>query len=192
MNRHLKYSVIAAGALLTACADQGMVYDASDPVVHISSFYSDGAAGRDLTLVVDGNPFSIPNENFARLVEADLKDNTIAERGPTQPLLTPGPSAKPLYRLVYVFEPRQGLYGDSICYANTPAQATPAAAAGPNGKVTAVAAFCVGYRALSYITGETEVDGPGDVRFYRLTRLMEDAVFRPDVRNSGPPLNMSQ
>lgn len=185
MCRHSWLPAIALGALLTACANQGMTYDASDPIIQIDPYYYDGVSGRDLTLIVKGNPFNIPNDNFARLIEADLKDNSIAQRGEANPLLTPGPSAKPLYRLVYVFGPGQGVYGDYICSATAPAQVTPGAA----GKVTAMAAFCIGNRALSYITGEATVDGPGDVRFYDLTRQMEDAVFRPDVRFTGPPNN---
>ncbi len=186
MSRQYWLPTIALGAMLAACTNQGMTYDASDPIVHIDGFYSDGVAGRDLMLVVDGNPFNMPSGDFARLVEADIKDNAIAQRGEAHPTLTPGPTAKPLYRLVYVFEPGQGVYGDAICYSNAPSQIAPATP----GKVTAMAAFCVGYRAMSFVTGETAADGPSDARIYHLVRHMEDAVFRPDVKFTGPPNNL--
>lgn len=186
MNRRVMLSRIALGALLAGCAGQAMVYDASDPIIHIDNFYTDGVSGRDLTLVVDGNPFNVPDDSFARQVEADLGGNTIAQRGPAHPVLAPGPSAKTHYKLVYVFEPRDGLYGDSICYANDPAKAAPIKTG--TGTVTAVAAFCQGYHALSYVTGRAEISGPDDARLVELTRLMEDAVFRPDVKISGPPM----
>src|SRR5271167_4802271 len=99
---------------LAACAGTPTTYSPSDPRTKIDAFYDNGAGGRDLKLVVFGDPFPVSKDVFARTVEADLHD-VPSFRQPTNVLLTPGPSANPIYRLVYVFGPTSGLFGNAIC-----------------------------------------------------------------------------
>jgi len=192
----MKTYVFAIGAAcvgLMSCAGPS-TYSASDPVVQIDGFYDDGASDRDLKLVVFGDPFPGPQDQFARTVEADLRDAPVG-KSPTRLLLSPGPSAKPIYRLVYVFSPSPDMIGNAICEHQLKPEANtdfPPAASGapvPGGEVFATAAFCVEYRAVSEISGQTPADGPGDVRLYNLTRQMAAEVFRPDIHpHTGNPL----
>ena len=179
---------LAAIAALTGCGDVPMTYSPSDPMAQIDPFYDDGVGGRDIQLVVLGEPFpGMAHDQFARVVEADLQ-NLQTMRQPTRPVLAPGSDAKPIYRLVYVFNPSNTLFGNAICRRGmkpeaaagaAPASAPPSAG---GGTVTAVAAFCVEYRSVSEISGQTVASDAGDVRFYALTRQMMSDVFRLDAR----------
>jgi hypothetical protein len=187
MNSVLRLGALAACAGLAACAAAGpTIYGESNPRTKIDAFYDDGAGDRDLKLVVFGDPFPMPPDAFARTVEADLRGAPSMHQ-PTRPLLAPGESAKPIYRLVYVFNPASGMFGNAICRRGLKAEAnedfppasTPSAAM--PGQVVAVAAFCVEYRAVSEVSGQTAATGPDDVRVYQLTREMMSQLFRPDV-----------
>jgi hypothetical protein len=178
---------IAASIGLAACAAGGpMIYSESDPRTKIDAFYDDGAGDRDIKLIVFGDPFAMPKDSFARTVEADLRDAPTMHQ-PTRALLTPGPTAKPIYRLVYVFNPTTGMFGNAICRRGLKAEANedfpPASVDVParQGEVVAVAAFCVEYRAVSEVSGRTSATGPDDARFFTLTRAMMGQLFRPDV-----------
>jgi len=190
---------VAASIGLVACAGTETVYDESYRKTQIDGFYDDGAGGRDLKLIVFGNPFAIPQDKFARVVEEDLRDAPLTSRQETHPLLTPGPTAKPIYRLVYVFNPTGGLFGNAICRHGLKAEANddfpPAAMptpTTPTSHIVATAAFCVEYRAVTEVSGQVDAASPGDVQFYRLTRQMMAEVFRPDVhwdQNAQPMRN---
>jgi len=83
-----------------------------------------------------------------------------------------------------VFNPAGDLNGQQICYRRK----EPQTVGEKTDMVQALAAFCVGGQAVTYISGQTGAAGPGDARFYRLTRDMMAAVFRPDVRwEASPP-----
>ena len=171
---------------LAACAGTPTTYSSSDPRTKIDAFYDNGAGGRDLTLVVYGDPFPVPKDVFARKVEADLRD-VPTFRQPTNVLLTPGPSANPIYRLVYIFGPMTGQFGNAICRHGLKAEANddfpPASTMVPAqpGEVVATAAFCVEYRAVTEISGTTAATGPDDVRVAQMTRSMMAELFRRDV-----------
>jgi hypothetical protein len=168
-------------------------------MVLIDGYYADGVADRDIRLVVFGNPFAMPQDVFARTVEGDLRDTPL-DGAPTHPTLTPGPTAKPIYRLIYVFDPAPATFGNAICELglqrqSNPDFAPPSAMVPPQpGHVKAVAAFCVEYRSVSEISGQVDATMPADVGFYRLVREMEGRVFRRDspTRNFPIPLNSPQ
>jgi len=186
MKSFARATALAACVVLATCADAPTIYSPSDPRTKIDAFYDDGAGGRDLKLIVFGDPFPVPKEAFAKTVEADLRGAPTA-RLPTNALLTPGPTAKPIYRLVYVFNPTTGLFGNAICRHGLKAEANedfpPASTEVPaqQSEVLAVAAFCVEYRAVSEISGQTVATGPDDVRVSQMTREMMGQLFRRDV-----------
>ena len=125
-----------------------------------------------------GNPFPMPADAFARAVEADVQVGLL--RPPTHPTLTPGPTAKDNYELVFVFSPALTLRGDDLCHGRGDQ-----AADGGGGSVRALGAFCVAGRAETEIIGETQADGPADPHFMNLMRQMMLSLFRPDVRDGG-------
>jgi hypothetical protein len=186
MTRPSTFALVAACAALIGCADAPHTYSPSDNQVQISGYYSDGAADRDLRLVVIGNPFpTVPYQSFQQAVEDDLRSPSVYGRAPTTPRISPGPTAKPLYRLVYAFGQPNEVYGNVLCQVD-PSRPWPAP---PSPTVTATAAFCVGGEAESFISGDTQASGPTDPRFVQLARQMMDNVFRPDFVWRGPAGN---
>ena len=184
MMQSSKVSLVAVCIAVAACADAARTYSPSDDQVQISGFYNDGAADRDLRLEVVGNPFpNIPDTAFRQAVEADLRGQPVAGRAPTAPKLDPGPTAKPLYRLVYAFGQPNAVYGNELCQID-PKGARPVA---PSATVTATAAFCVGGEAESFISGEVHATTPTDPGFVQLAQQMMDDVFRPDFQWRGAP-----
>ncbi len=182
MKRTPFLSLIAVCTLVAGCSTE-RTFEPSDPRMKIDGYYNDGAADRDIKLKVIGNAFGADPQAFRRTLEADLQGGAPVGRAPTRPLLNPGPSGKPLYRLAYAFNQPNDIYGNALCQV----EETPATPPSPANIVNATAAFCVGGRAEAFISGQTEANGPDDVRFYRLVRQMMDNVFRPDVRHEASP-----
>jgi len=190
--RFSPFVIVAACSVLAACAADS-TYAPSDPLVQIDSFYDDGAADRDIQLVVIGDPFPLPDQQFNRALEADLQNTPLA-RPPTRPVLAPGSSAKPIYRLVYAFNPSPDMFGNTLCRLGSKAEsvndwpARPPGGPSPTGDVHATAAFCVEYRSLSEISGQTIASGPADPHFVQMARLMMGEVFRKDIHpHTGNP-----
>jgi hypothetical protein len=93
---------------------------------------------------------------------------------PTNFTTTPGPSARPQYRAVLLFN-RQIVLPTAACRA--PEQ-IPVAELGETTRLTAV--FCRYSGFLSTVTGELDgVTGIDDPRFYRLIRQMVPLLFPP-------------
>jgi hypothetical protein len=182
----MRPSTIALGGLslaLFGCAQAAHTYSPSDNQVQISGYYSDGAADRDLRLEVIGNPFpSMPDTTFHQAVEAALRSQAVLGRAPTNFMLAPGPTAKPLYRLVYAFGQPNVVYGNVLCQID-PNRPWPVA---PSGTVTASAAFCVGGEAESFISGDVQAATPNDPGFVQLAQQLMDGVFRPDFQVRAP------
>jgi hypothetical protein len=191
MDRIVRTAAIAFCVGLAGCANTPSTFNPSDPHVKIDSFYSYGAGGRDLLLIVDGDPFPVPDAVFAQKVESSL-DSAPVPRQPTHPLLAPDDTANPRFWLIYVFNPPANLSGNDICQRGTSGATSKGFAPAQPGKVEAVAAFCVEGRALTEITGRTQADGPDDPRFREMTRLMMAAVFRSDINweTGAPPPRM--
>ena len=161
------------------------------PISEIDGFYADGAADRDLKLLVHGNPFPMPQDGFDRVVETDVQIQTL--RPLTHPQLRPDSSAKPNYSLVYVFSPAPTLTGNDLCLGRSdqgPASANTFGAIelpGPAGEETVrvIGAFCVSGLARTEIVGQVQATDAADPRFLDLMRQTMFALFRPDFKQSG-------
>ena len=180
MNRSVATALLMGCVGLAACADGPSTYSWSDYKNKIDAFYSNGVGGRDLLLIVDGDPFSVPDDAFAHKVEASLANAPIS-REPTRPLLSPNDTANTRYWVVYVFNPPTDLFGNDICQRGTSGARSKGFGPSRAGVVEAVAAFCVEGRALTETAGHTSADGPDDPRFTKLTRLMVADLFRTDL-----------
>ncbi len=176
-------SILATICGLIGCAGTPMTYDPSYAGIKLDGYYSDGLGGRDVRLVVNGNPFGQAGNAFAQQVEANLQDVQPTGREPTHPKLAPGPSAKTFYSLVWVFDPPPYLVDNAVCSSGPKVQTAPA----QGSTVVAVAAFCLEDRALSEIFGRTDASGPADERVKFLEERMMVALLRPDAREPGPP-----
>ena len=180
-------------SLMTACAGP-TTFDQSNRQARIDSFFTYGAAGRDLRLVIVGNPFpDLAQKDFEREVESITRNVTLM-RQQTRPSLEPGPSARDNYALVFAFQPRSSLSGASLCNHATPSGAPsndesqklllPGGPSFDADRVHAIAAFCLSGRALTSVSGQTTMASGDDPNFSALVAMMMRDLFRPDVREN--------
>ena len=166
-------ALVAAGVLLAACAGQSVIYNNSISSAYRPYDYGYGAGRRDLTTIIVGNPFDIDQAELeTRLVPMLNESPTFLQ--PTNFTTTPGPSARPQYRAVLLFN-RAIVLPTQIC--RSP-DSVPVAELGDTMRLTAV--FCRRGGFLSKVTGELQdVAGIDDPRFRRLLRQMVALLFPP-------------
>jgi hypothetical protein len=174
MKSPMRVAVLAAaGLLLVACAGQSKVYNNSISSAYRPYDYGYGAGRRDLTTVVLGNPFDIDQAEFETRLMAMLNESPTFLQ-PTNFTTTPGPSARPQYRAVLLFN-RAPALPNQIC--RNP-EGVPVAELGDTMRLTAV--FCRRGGFLSKVTGELQdVAGIDDPRLRRLLRQMVALLFPP-------------
>jgi hypothetical protein len=166
-------ALIAAGVLLAACAGQSVIYNNSISSAYRPYDYGYGAGRRDLTTIIVGNPFDIDQAELETRLVAMLNESPTFLQ-PTNFTTTPGPSARPQYRAVLLFN-RAIVLPTQIC--RSP-DSVPVAALGATMRLTAV--FCRHHGFLSKVTGELEnVSGIDDPRLRRLIRQMVPLLFPP-------------
>jgi hypothetical protein len=166
-------ALIAAGVLLAACAGQSMIYNNSISSAYRPYDYGYGAGRRDLTTIIVGNPFDIDQADLETRLVAMLNESPTFLQ-PTNFTTTPGPSARPQYRAVLLFN-RGIVLPTQIC--RSP-DSVPLVELGATMRLTAV--FCRYGGFLSQVTGELEnVAGIDDPRFRRLIRQMVPLLFPP-------------
>lgn len=168
---------VAATMLLAGCGTPSVVEAWPNPQSNIASIYDYGAGGRDLRLIVRGNPLPMPDDAFNRMIETDVQGPLM--RQPTHPTLTPGASAQPNYALIFDFSSSPRPTPDQIC--QYPGNA-PAGQVASGGDVHVVGAFCVSGRAYSGAMGRAGADGAAQVS--QLMPQMMMALFRPDLRDN--------
>ncbi|OIQ84514.1 hypothetical protein GALL_336550 [mine drainage metagenome] len=169
--------ILALAALCALAACSGPVTSEEGPTASgVDGYYGYGVAGRDLRLEVAGNAFAgqMSDAAFDQALAALLK--TPPERQPGHITLTPGPSARSNYSLVFLFNPGPLIYGQELC-AGQRTQQPPQA-----GRVKVVASFCVAGRAITEITGQTDATGLADDRFGALMEEMMGKLFRTTGR----------
>lgn len=169
--------VFAAVCLAVGCAGPSVVQTSVDPYTQIASLYDYGAGGRDLRLVVQGDPFGLPPGVVARAVEAAAEVGT--QRQPTHLALAPGPTARPNFSVVLAFSAALTVDGDALCRGGGEQSA------GTAGRLRVVGAFCVSVRARTEAVGEVNADGPADPRFVALIRQLLLALFRSDLPSAN-------
>jgi hypothetical protein len=159
--------------LLTACAGQSIIYNERISTAYRPYDYGYGAGRRDLTTIIVGNPFDIDRAQLETELVAMLNQSPTFLQ-PTNFTTTPGPSARPQYRAVLLFN-RQIVLPSVACRA--PEQ-IPVAELGETTRLTAL--FCRHGGFLSTVTGELDgVTGIDDERFNRLIRQMVPLLFPP-------------
>ena len=163
----------AAGLLLAACAGQSLIYNNMLSPAYRPYDYGYGAGRRDLTTIIVGNPFDIDQAELETRLVAMLNESPTFLQ-PTNFTTTPGPSARPQYRAVLLFN-RATVLPNRICRGP---DRVPVAELGETMRLIAV--FCRYGGFLSQVTGELEgVTGIDDPRFRRLIRQMVPLLFPP-------------
>ncbi len=171
------WRIILAGVLLAALAACG------DQVVRLrgqtmSGSYNAGefgyaAGGRDLRVVVVGNPFGGDQAAFERAVTDAMQGRSPSQK--TNFATSPGPSARKEYRVVMVFNPPNNLVGDKVCQGDPPSLPT---AAGEGTAVALVAVFCRSDQGLTQVRGDIDAAaGPDDPIFAELVGQSTQALF---------------
>jgi hypothetical protein len=95
------WSILIVVLLVGGCAGQTLVYNTQLSPAYRPTAYGYGAGRRDLTTVIHGDPFPGSEQQFqAQFVELLNRHQPMLQ--PTYFTLTPGPSARPLYRAVYL------------------------------------------------------------------------------------------
>ena len=170
-------AITAAIAMAAAaCAGQSM-YGPAISYNYVDSPYSPGevgyaAGGRDLEVVVRGNPFA------ARGVSDAALDDAVIDAMDDQPgwlvtnyTTTPGETARGLYRVVWLF----GVPANTSIYAICTDRYGAAVDAGGG---SMMAAFCRGDKPLSYLGGTlADIETPDDRRFTGLVRIATRQLF---------------
>lgn len=174
-------AILALLAAAPAMAASVISYaDINSPYSQTEVSYA--ADGRDLAVVVKGNPFSagaVADAEAARAVVAAMK----GQPGwlVTRYTLTPGDSARSLYKIVWLF----GVPAKTSIYGACRKNAEPA-----TGKGEAVmAVFCRGEKALSHIAGRFDpVASPADPTFRQFVRDATRSLLpRIDSSHDGQP-----
>lgn len=179
-----KRLAFAALLPLAACATGGVSLTQQD----ISAAYSPGefaraGAGRDLRVVVVGNPFGGDQAAFEATVTDAMQGQHSGQRANFT--TTPGDSARLMYRVMFVFNPPQGTGSARLC--RPEAVRTQTAPAGD--WTVLLGAFCREETLMTRITGRV----PGaanaqDPAFRSLVGQVTNGLFPPDRdrrRNRG-------
>jgi hypothetical protein len=174
MGRFLAVVVAAAVGLvaLAGCAGQSTIYNSMISSAYRPYLYGYGAGRRDLTTIVLGNPFDLDQTQMEQRLLAKFNARPTLLQ-PTHFTTTPGPSARPEFKAVLLFN-RAIVLPNRVCRA--PDQ-VPVADLGTTMRLTAT--FCRG-GYLSTVTGELEnVTDIDDPRLDQLIGQMVPLLFPP-------------
>jgi hypothetical protein len=170
MKRH--WTSLATVFLLGGCAGQTLVYNEQLSPAYRPTEYGYGAGGRDFTTVIVGDPFQLSEEQFQEQFTALLNRHQPILQ-PTHFTTTPGPTARPIYRVVFLFN-TQTVLPNQMCRA--PFE-VPAVDLGETVRVNAV--FCRWQGYLSTVTGEVQADRIDDPKFESMIGQMILLLFPP-------------
>jgi hypothetical protein len=166
------WSILIVVLLLSGCAGQSLVYNSEISPSYRPTAYGYGAGRRDLTTQIHGDPFQGPEQEFqAGFVELLNRHQPMLQ--PTHFTLTPGPSARPIYRAVYLLNHAHAI-PDQLCREPL---VVPKVDLGTTVRVTA--AFCQWQGYLSTVTGEVEADGLDDPKLDNLIGQINLLLFPP-------------
>ncbi len=180
---HIRFCVLAITLAAAACAAGGVRLTQQN----IAPTYAPGefayvAAGRDLRVVVAGNPFGGDHAAFEGAVTDAMQGRHWGQR--TNFTTTPGPSAHARYRVVLLFDPPRSLNGARLCRENPATLPSDSTGEG----IVLFAAFCRGKRSRTEIKGYISgAAGPGDPAFRELLGQVTNGLFPPDRGTDREP-----
>ncbi len=174
----LRTLTLAAFVVVAACAAGGVRLTQLD----VTPTYSPGefayaAAGRDLHVVIVGNPFGGDQAAFEAAVTDAMQGRHWGQ--PTNFTTTPGEDARPSFRVVLIFDPPVGMNAARQCREEALAvQTVPA-----DDEIQLSGAFCSGDNARTRIRGRVSgAAGPQDPAFRELVGQVTNGLF-PPTRN---------
>lgn len=143
MSRPRPLLVTLAVLMLAACGTSS--YRNYISPVYTGSTFNYAAGGRDLKVEVYGNPSNLDQQSFAQAVVDAMQGHNPGQ--PTHLTLFPGPSARPLYRVVIAFDPARPVNVSDLCQG-------PVETAQTTAKTQIRASLCQGGGALTSVRGE--------------------------------------
>lgn len=172
----LGHIAVVAGALaLAACSTTRMIIvnESPEPQNYRQGDLSLATKGGEMLAQIDGNPFNMPDDQFAS--EA-LDEVNAAYRGmgpPAKIVTKASPKTNAHYKFVYVFDPARSLDPQTVCEAKAPF------AKAPKGKtVVVLGVFCGGSEALTDATARVSgIDSPRDPAFQKLLAATTSALL---------------
>ncbi len=173
----MKTRIFAIATLLplAACAPGGTSLTQQEvSVAYSSGAFAYAGAGRDLRVVVVGNPFGGDPVAFGTAVTEAMQGRHWGQR--TNFTTSPGETARANYRVLMLFDPPADLNAMRLCREEP--GALPTAPAG--GEVVLFGAFCRGDSSLTTIKGR--VSGAANARdpaFRALVADVTNGLFPP-------------
>lgn len=158
-------AVLAACLALAACGER-VVADEPAPAYTLQEV-AYAASGRDLRVVVHGNPFGGDQQSFGRTVTGMMQNRILGVR--TNFTTTPGPSARPDYRVVLAFNLAENELNSALC--SRPTLPTRP----PGGSIIVQGAFCRSGGVLSSATGW--LDQPRSIQDPSFRDLIADMTY---------------
>ena len=148
--------------------------------VYTSNDFAYAAAGRDLRVVVVGNPFGGDRAEFDNAVTGYMQGNHWGQA--TNFTTTPGETARESYYVVMLFNPPKSFPGAKLCREKPADLPTEARDSG----VMLFGAFCLSNKSLTEIKGYIETaGGPADPNFGDLVASVTQGLFPPKRRNNN-------
>jgi hypothetical protein len=179
----MRYNIWAPlflGILVAACGGGVRLTHQDISPVYTSGEFAYAGAGRDLRVVVAGNPFGGDRAEFDNAVTGYMKGNHWGQA--TNFTTTPGESARDTYHVVMLFNPPETFPGIKLCREEPEALPTETRDVG----VVLFAAFCRRNESLTEIKGYIEAaGGPADANFGDLVAGVTLGLFPPQRRSSG-------
>lgn len=165
---YVRAAVLSVCLALAACGER-VVADEAAPAYTLQEV-AYAASGRDLRVVVHGTPFGGDPQAFGRTLTGMMQNRIMGVD--TNFTTTPGPTARPDYRVVLAFNLAQSQMNSALC-AHPVLPTRP-----PGGPVIVQGAFCRGGGPLSSATGWLdEPNTPQDPAFHHLIADMTHSLF---------------
>ncbi|GIK96040.1 MAG: hypothetical protein BroJett029_02490 [Alphaproteobacteria bacterium] len=165
-----------AGCSSTPFGDAGKIHYVRVESGYSRSDFAYGAAGRDMTTEILGNPFpGISQAAFDQAVTDAMQGAHFGR--PTHFTTTPDDSARPVYRVRMLWNGPLSANGGRLC------DGTDFEGGGgphPDGEARLLVAFCRSDRPATYLVGSIGgVTGPDDPRFVSFVRQVTTQLFPP-------------
>lgn len=173
-------TVLLSALLLAACGQPVRLTQQEASPSYTAGEFAYAAGGRELKVVVAGNPFGGDRASFEQAVTDAMQGR---HWGPATVFTSaPGPSARPAYGVVMLFNPPSSLTGGRLC--RDEPSALPVAPAGD--RLVLFAAFCRSGGLLTEVKGSIPaVAGPEDPLFAELVGQVTNGLFPPLRRREG-------
>lgn len=184
-----RHFAVALFITLTGCSPSGVsVAQQSIGTAYSLSEFAYAGAGRDLHVVVVGNPFGGEQADFERAVTDAMQGQHFGQ--PTNFTTTPGERARLIYRIVLVFDPTMVIGTARLCHPETLQLETTTGSE----RTSLFAAFCRERTSLTSIVGRSSrITSAQDAEFRELVGQVTHGLFPPERgRNRGgrrcPPM----